>query len=84
MESVVDKIVGTLMTHFLNPVIYLLISLTFMYFFWGLAIFIFNADNQDKRIEGRQHMIWGVFGIFVILSVWGIINFIDSTVKVFN
>jgi hypothetical protein len=48
-------------------------ALALLFFFWGLANFIFHADNEDKRKEGRSVMIWGVVALFAMVSVWGII-----------
>ncbi len=81
MEETINKIVSNITTLLINPVIYLLVALSMMYFFWGIALFVLNADDTAKRTEGRNHMIWGVIGLFILGSVWGIINFIDATVK---
>ena len=80
MENTINKIVNNITELFLNPIIYLLISLSVMYFFWGLTLFILNADEEGKRVEGRNHMMWGIIGLFIIFSVWGIINIISGTI----
>ena len=81
MEESINKIVSSVTELFITPIIYLLISLSIMYFFWGVAISILNANDPGKRKEGRSHMVWGIAGIVIIFSVWGIINFVDSTVN---
>ncbi len=55
-------------------------ALTMLVFFWGLAKFIFHADNEDKIEEGRKMMFWGVIAIFVMFSVWGLIAFLNNSV----
>ena len=62
-----------------SPVIYLIIALAVVYFVWGVLVFIQNADNADKRKEGYDHMIWGIIGLFIILSAQGIISIIRNT-----
>ena len=84
MEATINAIVSNITKLLINPIIYLLVSLSVMYFFWGIALFILNADSADKRKEGLDHMIWGAVGLFILGSVWGIINFIDTTVKSFT
>jgi hypothetical protein len=84
MESTIAKIVSKITTLLLTPVMYLLIALSMLYFFWGVALFIFNAESAEKRKEGVNHMLWGGIGLFIIASVWGIINFVDATIKSFT
>lgn len=58
-------------------------SLCLLYFFWGMAKYIRMGATSDKAAEeGRRIMIWGVVGLFVALSIWGIISFIQSELKI--
>jgi hypothetical protein len=58
----------------------LVVGLALLAFFWGVAQFIWGGD--DKRAEGKQHMIWGIVGLFVMVSVWGLVGFLGSIVGV--
>lgn len=51
-------------------------------FFWGLAKYIFNAGDEEKKAEGRNIMIWGAVALFVMASIWGIVGFIGQAVGV--
>ncbi len=62
------------------PIIYLLLALAVVYFMWGVVLFIKNGDNPEKREEGFQHIIWGIIGIFIMVSAKGIINIILATI----
>lgn len=53
-------------------------GIALLVFFWGLAQVIFKADDEDARIKGRQVMIWGIIALFVMVSVWGIVNLLIS------
>lgn len=55
----------------------LVVALALLYFFWGLAKFIRSAGNEDARDEGKQIMLWGIVALFVIVSVWGIVQFLQ-------
>lgn len=55
----------------------LVITLAFVYFFWGVGQFILNAGEQKARDEGKQKMLWGVIALFVIMSIYGILGFIS-------
>ena len=42
-------------------------------------MFIYNADNEDKKTEGKKVMMWGIIALFVMLFVWQIINILANT-----
>ena len=48
-------------------------------FFWGLAKFIFGAGDPKNREQGKNIMIWGILALFVMMSVFGIINFFQDS-----
>lgn len=53
-----------------------------LFFFWGLATFIFAAGDPTARERGRSIMIWGVLALFLIVAIWGILQFIANLVGV--
>ncbi len=57
-------------------------ALALLYFFWGLAKFILNSADEEKRSEGKHIMIWGVVALFVIVSVWGLTGFIGDALDI--
>ena len=62
------------------------VAVAFLVFVWGIVEFIFNIgnyENADKSREaGKKKMIWGVAGLFLIVSVWGIVSIISTTLGV--
>ena len=62
-----------------SSIIPLLISVALVVFIIGVVKFIANADNEEKRTEGRQFIIWGIVGLFVIVSVWGLVAVLQNT-----
>lgn len=64
----------------LTPIIVFLFALATGYFLFGLMKFIMNQDNDEAQSEGKQHMLWGVIGIAIMVSVWGILNLINESV----
>jgi hypothetical protein len=51
-------------------------------FFWGLAKYIFSAGSEDSKGEGKQIMIWGVIALFVMSSVFGLVELLRKTAGV--
>ncbi|MFA6270211.1 MAG: hypothetical protein WC657_03325 [Candidatus Paceibacterota bacterium] len=61
-----------------NVLIPLAFALCLFYFFWGVAKYIRSGAAGDKAAEeGKKVMVWGIVGLFVAFSIWGIIKFIQ-------
>lgn len=77
-----DQLIKKISTEILNPVIGLMMVIAFAVFLWGIVEFIANADNEQKREDGKRHIIWGLVGLLIMVAVGGIIavinNFIGS------
>ncbi len=58
-----------------------LFSLALAFFFWRVASGLFNydADSAEKKKELKDSMVWGVIILFVMVSIWGIIRILQST-----
>lgn len=63
----------------INPLIKFLFALAVLYFLYGVLKFVLNQDNEEAKSTGKQHMIWGIIGIAVMLGVWGILGIVMST-----
>jgi hypothetical protein len=63
-----------------DSVIPLIFAIAMVMFIWGVVnFFIINADEEAKREQGRQFMIWGIIALAVMLSVWGLVGIVGST-----
>ena len=56
----------------LNIIIPILITLGVVYFIWGVVQYVTSGDAEKKE-QGQQHMIWGIVGLAVIVSIWGLV-----------
>ncbi len=65
-----------------NLLIPLVFGLALVFFFWGTAQFILNAGDTKTRDEGKNKMLWGIVALFVMVSIYGILRFIGSTIGV--
>lgn len=72
--------IGKLSTNILNPLILILFALAFVYFVYGVAAYIWNPDSEEAREKGKRSMLWGIVGMFIMVSVFGIMQLIISTV----
>lgn len=63
----------------LNPLITLAFAVALVYFLYGVFQFIKDADDSDAREQGKQHILWGLVGMFIMISVFGIIRIVLNT-----
>ena len=63
----------------INPIIILAFAVALLVFFWGLVQFIMSETADAKRKDGSKKIIYGLLGMFVMLSAYGIIRLILDT-----
>lgn len=73
---------GASLLGFVNALIPLVFALALLFFLWGLAKFILNAGDEEAREGGKKIMIWGVVAFVVMVSVWGLVALIRSTLGI--
>lgn len=63
-----------------QSIIPFIFAIAIMMFIWGaVKFFIINADEEAKRAQGKQFMIWGIIALAVMISVWGLVGILGST-----
>jgi hypothetical protein len=77
--SWVDGVVVPIVDKGIIPLLY---SLAFLFFIFGIARFFFSS-NEEHREQGRAFAIWGIIGLFVLFSIWGIVKILLSTLTGF-
>ncbi len=63
-----------------NVAIYVLISIAVIWIIFRSVQFIMESDS-DKRKEHRASIIWGIVGLAIILSIWGLVNIFTNTFR---
>ena len=70
---------------YLNTLIPIMIAVGVVYFVWGVVQFvILGAGDEAKKTKGKQFMIWGIIALAVMVSVWGLVNILNSTFNIKN
>lgn len=59
-------------------------ALCILFFFYGVANFIKQSGNPQAKEKNKDILIYGVIGIFLISSIWGIVAYIQSTLGISN
>lgn len=68
--------------HFLSTVVQwavpFLIAVAILYFIWQVIKYTIASDEEKKK-EAKSAIIWAVVGIFVIVSIWGLVGILQNT-----
>ena len=59
----------------------LILAVAVVYFLWNVFGFVMAAGDPEKRAEKQSGIIYGVIGIAVMVSIWGLVNFLTSSAK---
>lgn len=61
------------------PLIALLSAVALLFFLIGCAEYIFNAANESAREQGKKHIMYGLIGLFIMVSAWGLLTLAANT-----
>ncbi len=64
-----------------NVVIEILIAFAIIYIIFNVIRFIMAADKPEDRNSIGKAILWGIVGLFVILSIWGLVRILTSTFR---
>lgn len=83
--ALADNDLGSFVTKMgtiLSSIVPIMVTLALIYFIYGLAEYISVSGNEAKKAEGKNIMIYGTIAMFMIVSIWGVVQFIGKTVGV--
>jgi len=58
---------------------YLIIAAAILVFVYG--VFKFVISEGDDKQAGREFMFWGIVGIFIMTSFWGLVAILQNTFR---
>ena len=78
--------VGTTIINIINNILVpVLFAIAFIVFIWGaFQVFILGANDEETKTNGRNLMLYGLIGFFVMVSIWGLVNILTGTVSFGN
>jgi len=81
VDSVED--LGSLVINLINNVaVPVVFALAFIVFIWGVfQYFVQGGQDEEKRDAGKNLMLYGLIGFFIMVSVWGLVNILVGTVR---
>lgn len=61
----------------------LIFSIAFVVFMYGVIKYVIASDSKEKD-EGKKFLMWGIIGLFVMVSVWGIVGLVSNSLGLEN
>jgi hypothetical protein len=80
----VNTLVRALNQYIFNPIIILLFLLALIYFIYGLIKFIQESGSSEGRSTGGRHIMYGLIGMLIMISVYWILGVLMDTFGVDN
>jgi len=77
------EVIGKINQAIVNPLIRVLFAVALLVFLWGILQMLTGRDDAEKLVTGRRHMFWGIIGLAIMVSVFGIIQVIINFVAQF-
>jgi len=83
--TIID-LVNKLLQAVVNPIIGLLFAIATAVFIWGIVQYVIGSQGeQSKLASGKKVITYGLIGMFIMASAWGIVNlFCEFIQKSFN
>ena len=75
--SVFKVIIG--ITQVMQAAVPFLIAVAVIYFLWNVLQYVINAGNDEARKTAQNGILYGIIGIVVMISFWGLIAFVQSS-----
>lgn len=77
VRSIYDA--GSVITQIINGVLVpMIFAIAFLVFIWGV-VQAFLLKDEEAREKGKSYILWGVIAMFVMASVWGLVNILIGT-----
>ncbi len=68
------------LTNLGNTAIQILIAFAVIWIIFNVIRYIVKADSDDRN-KYAMAILWGVIGLFVILSIWGLVRILSNTFR---
>ena len=68
------------LTNLGNTFIQILIAFAVIWIIYNVVRYIMKADSDEKGPIGSA-ILWGIVGLFVILSIWGLVRILSNTFR---
>jgi Type IV secretion system pilin len=62
----------------------IMISLAVIWIIFHVVRYLIMTNDAAKRDEAKKSILWGILGLFIILSIWGLVAILTNTFNTTN
>jgi hypothetical protein len=70
------------MTSLINAFVPIAIVIAVIIVIWGAFQIIVGGSDEEARKSGRSKILWGLIGIFLLLSAWALVSIVIGSLDV--
>ncbi len=75
-NDLVDRILSLI-----NIAIYVLVALAVVFIVYNVVMYIIRGNEPEGKREAAKNVTWGIVGLAIIVSLWGLVNIIVNTFR---
>lgn len=73
-DITVERILNAISSGILIPLVNFLFVLATVVFLYGVIRYVIAQSDQTKISDAKRIMMWGIIGMFIMVSAWGVIR----------
>lgn len=62
-----------------NYLVIIIMALGTVVFLWGVISYIIAAGDEQKIMQAKSYMFYGIITLFVMAAVWGLVAVLQNT-----
>ncbi len=74
--------IASLFSDFLAYAVPTLIACAVVYFLYGVLQYVIMGDDEEKKEKAKTTILYGIVGIFVMVSVYGLVTLVKRTFNI--
>ena len=75
-----NNAIAPIVSNIVNPVIWLLFCLATVVFVYSVLKMVIKGEDAEAREASKKSILYGIIGMFIMLSAWGIVYLISNTI----
>lgn len=64
-----------------DTILYILVAVSVIYIVWNVVQYMIKPNGSESRKEAGLAILYGIIGLFVIVSVWGLVGILTNSFK---
>ncbi len=78
-----SSVLSPVINNIVNPIVWLMFAVATLVFVYGVLQMVIKGEDSEARSAGQKSILYGLIGMFIMISAWGIVYLISNTVKSF-